>query len=404
MGNDSSRREFVKGLCAAGVGSALAGCGGNSRDDDVVRIGAIPDLSGQFAPWGTSSLAGAEFAVAELNASEEFDREFELLSADSGGDPAEAASIFQRYESEGIVGAMGMTSSDVTLRLRRLAEEGKIPQFSNTPGTTELLPEGTNYTFRQNIGSAGMIGQAFGELVRERGYERVAAIVADYAWGRAVQDGIERHVSSVPGVETEVLSAPVATSDFQPYVRRLSDFDPEVMIATGHPPGQTQIAAAQFDLELDPEITLGSGLLPGIWWDALGERVYRGITDIQPFSPTSEGYQAFASRFYQDTGEYADQFVAIGYNTIEFIAAAISESDSTDPATITETARSLNYQDFFNYPFSYTDWGELDRSRVTFTQFAEGPQESFNPEASWHLEEFGVSSRLTPSDPPGSDQ
>lgn len=403
MGNGRSRRDFLRGTCAVGAGAALAGCSGNSGDD-VVRIGAIPALSGQFAPWGTSSLAGAEFAVAQLDASEEFDREIELLSSDSGGDPAEAASIFQRYESEGIVGVMGMTSSDVTLRLRRLAEEAEIPQFSNTPGTTELLPEDTNYTFRQNIGSAGMIGQAFGELVAERGYERVAAIVADYAWGRAIQEGIERHVSSVPGVETEILSAPVATSDFQPYVRRLSDFDTEVMIATGHPPGQTQIASAQFDLKLDPEITLGSGLLPQIWSDALGERVYRGITDIQPFSPTSEGYRAFARRFYEETGEYADPYVAIGYNTIGFLAAAISEADSTDPATITSTARSLNYQDFFNYPFSYTDWGELDRSRVTFTQFAEGSRDEINPGAGWHLEEFGVSSRLTSTGPAASSE
>lgn len=396
----NSRRSFLQGVGAVGVGSMLAGCAGDSGEGGPVRIGAIPALSGPFTPWGRSSLAGAEFAVAELNASDEFSHELELLSSDSGSDPAEAASIFERYVSQDVVSVMGMTSSDVMLRLRSLCEDEEIPQFVNTPGTKELLPQGTEYTFRQNVGSAEMIGEAFGELVEQQGYERVGAIIADYAWGQAIKSGIEDHISPISGVETEVLAAPVGTSDFSSYVRNLSAFDPEVMVATGHPPGQTQIASTQFDLGVNPEITLGAGLSPQIWWDTLGEDVFQGITEIQPFTPASNGYLSFASQFYEETEQYADQYTAVGYNAIKLIATAISEADSTDSATIAETARSLNYQTFFNYPFSYTDWGELDESRVTFAQFAEGSREEINPGASWHLEEFARSSRLTPPDPP----
>jgi branched-chain amino acid transport system substrate-binding protein len=400
MIENDSRRRFLKGVGAISAGSVLAGCAGLGGSGDTVRIGAIPDRSGPFSPWGQSSLAGAEFAVDELNASDDFDYELELLSSDSGGNPTEAASIFQRFVSQDVVSVMGMTSSDVMLRLRSLCEQEEIPQFVNTPGTKELLPEGTRYTFRLNVGSAEMIGQAFGELIEEEGYDRVGAIIADYAWGQAIKSGIEQHISPLSGVETEVVAAPVGTNDFTPFVRQLSDFDPEVMVVTGHPPGQTQIASKQFEIGLEPEITLGAGLHPQIWWDVLGEDVYRGITDIQPFSPAAEGYLSFASQFYDETEQYADQYVAIGYNAIKFIAAAISEADSTDSTTITETARSLNYQTFFNYPFSYTDWGELNQSRVTLAQFVEGAREEINPGASWHLEELTRSSRLTPPDPP----
>lgn len=400
---EANRRSFLRGMGAAAVGVGLAGCigGFGGGDDETVRIGAIVGLSGPFTPWGRSSLAGAEFAAAELNESDDFDREIEILSSDSQSDPGEAATIFDRFAEDGAVAMMGMTSSDVMLRLRPKTEEHGIPQFVNTPGTKQLLPRGTRYTFRLNLGSIDMVSQAMAELIEERGYERVGAIVADYAWGNAVADAVEQYIDPLEGVETEVLSAPVDASDFNSYVRQLQDFDPDVMMVSGHPPGAGSIANTQFQHGLDPEITLGVALHAQIWQDVLGDDVYRGIVEWSPFDPTGDGYLSFAGGFYESQEQYADQYVAIGYNAVQLIAASVIESGSTDSTEIADTARELGYQSFFAYPFSFTDWGELDQSRVVFTQFEEGtPTGGINPDADWHLTEFSTSSRLEPPEPP----
>ena len=403
-GTAFNRREVLRGVGAAGAGVALAGCiGGGGGDDGSLKVGAITALSGPFTPWGQSSLAGAELAATELNESDELDRDVEILSADSQSEPGEAASIFDRFADDGAAAMMGMTSSDVMLRLREKTEEREIPQFVNTPGTKQLLPRGTSYTFRLNLGSIDMVSQAMAEVIEQRGFARVGAIVADYAWGNAVAAAIESYIEPLEGVETEVLTAPVGASDFNSYVRNLSDFDPDVMMTSGHPPGAGDIAATQFELGLDPEITFGVALHAPIWRDILGDDVFRGIVEWSPFDPTGEGYRSFAERFYDAEERYADQYVAVGYSAVKLVAAAVAEADSTDPATIADTARTLDYETFFAYPFSFTDWGELDQSRVVFTSFERGePPGRINPGADWHLTEFATSSRLDPPEPPES--
>lgn len=421
-GTAFDRRDFLRSLGVSGAGVALAGCTGGPDDGDrtnggdrtsggqtrtstgqTIKIGAITALSGPFTPWGQSSLAGAQLAASELSESAEFDGEIEILSADSQSDAGEAASIFDRFASEGAVSMMGMTSSDVMLRLREKSEEREIPQFVNTPGTKQLLPRDTRYTFRLNLGSIDMVSQAIAELVEGQGYQRVGAIVADYAWGHAVKQAIETYVEPIEGVETEVLTAPVGASDFNSYVRQLRDFDPDAMMVSGHPPGAGTIAKTQFELGLDPEITLGVALHAPIWRDVLRDDVYRGIVEWSPFDPTGDGYLAFAKRFYESEERYADQYVAVGYSAVKLIAASVAESGSTDPTTIAKTARDLDYETFFAYPFSFTDWGELDRSRVVFTSFERGePPGGINPGADWHLTEFATSSRLEPPEPPES--
>ncbi|MGQ4556403.1 ABC transporter substrate-binding protein [Halobellus sp. GM3] len=405
MPYQNTRRRFLRSAGAVGAGLALSGClGATGGDDDTVSIGAIAGLSGPFAPWGRSSLAGAQFAAQELNDSADFDRTVEILEGDSGSDPSEAANLFEQFASQGAVGMVGMTSSDVMLRLRQLAEQNQIPQFVNTPGTKELLPEGTRFTFRMNLGSIHMIQQAHAELIQERGYERIGAIVADYAWGRANQQAIEEFIQPLSGVETQVEVAPVSTSDFTSYLRRMQEFEPDVMMTSGHPPGAAPIASGQFQLGVDPEITLGVAQPAPIWWDVLGEDVFRGIVEWSPFDPTSDAYLDFAQQFYQEHERYADQFVGVGYSAVKLIANAIQESGSTDPAEITETVRSSSYETFFAYPFSFTDWGELDQSRLVFTEFAEGPPaRGSNPDASWHLEAMATTSRLEPPEPPQSE-
>lgn len=397
----TSRRRFVQGV-GAGSTLALAGCiGGSGGGDDTVRIGAIVGLSGPFAPWGQSSLAGANLAAQELNDSSDFDREVEILSSDSQSNPGDAASIFDRFVEDGAVSMMGMTSSDVMLRLRQKTEEAEVPQFVNTPGTKQLLPRGTRFTFRLNLGSIDMVSQAMAELISERGYQRIGAIVADYAWGQAVSTAIGEYIDPIDGVETQVLTAPVGESGFASYLRQLEEFDPDVMMVSGHPPGAGTIASTQFELDMNPEITMGVSLHAPIWREVLGDNVFRGIVEWSPYNPMSEGYLSFAQRYYEAEERYADQYVGVGYSAVKLIAEAVRESDSTDPSTIADTVRDLDYSTFFAYPFSFTDWGELDQSRVVFTEFEEGdPPQGINPGAGWHLEEFATSSQIDPPEPP----
>ena len=95
--------------------------------------------------------------------------------------------------------------------------------------------------------------------------ERVGAIIADYPWGQAVKSAIENTFEG-SGIEYTIEVAPVPPStDFTPFVRSMSDFDAEMIIATGHLPGNSAIVTLSADLHdvpvssawTPPDLTVG---------------------------------------------------------------------------------------------------------------------------------------------------
>ena len=59
------RHLLLSGLALALVTGA---CGGDSADEDSIKIGIIADLTGGFTTYGTSLARSAELAIDEINA------------------------------------------------------------------------------------------------------------------------------------------------------------------------------------------------------------------------------------------------------------------------------------------------------------------------------------------------
>src|SRR5918993_729980 len=70
-------------------------------------------------------------------------------------------------------------------------------------------------------------------LIKERKYTRIGVIVADYAWGHALRQSVEKHIKTMPGVQVQIEVAPVPERDFTTYLRKLQGLNPELLIATG---------------------------------------------------------------------------------------------------------------------------------------------------------------------------
>lgn len=357
----------------------------NAQPPGPVKVAFLASLSGPFTAWGIQVRDGMKMAVAELNENGGvLGRKLELVERDDKNSPTEGITAF-RYliEREGVVAAGGMISSDVGLAVSREAEAARVPFFLTMSGSHAILKRSSRYTFRTCLVAAPMTMEPVAAFIKDRKLTRVGAIVADYAWGHALREAFEKVIKPLPGVRTQVEVAPVPERDFTPYLRKLQGLNPELIVATGHPPGNPVITRQAIELGMKTLVT-GSWSPPEFIIQRVGEVVFGSYLDYTCHDYESPAYQALAEKFYATHKRLFEHNAFSGYVIVKMVADAIRRTKSTDPKVIAEAIRKGKFiQEGYGWPISYTEWGEMKDTTPIFITYEKGSPGKINPGANW---------------------
>jgi branched-chain amino acid transport system substrate-binding protein len=406
-------------IAVAAVLALVAGACGDDDDDDAeapaetdeqggepsgepITIGVLTSLSGgPFVPWGLQVRDGMQLAVDEINADGGADgRPLELEIADDQMSPEEGVAGVERLVEEGVVAIGGVISSDVGLATARVAEEAETPLFLVKAGNEQILTQASRYTFRTCLPAAPMVAGPIAQFVEEEGLTRVGAIIADYGWGQAFRAAAEEEFEALDGVELRVEVAPVPETDFTTYLRNLEALDPELLVATGHPPGSGPITVQSQDLGLDVQVTGAYSVLSEVV-SAAGDAAIGRYTDFDCADYESEEYHDLARRYLElSDNTFMDDDAVAGYGIVTMVAQAVEEVGD-DPVAIAEYLHEETF-DLPGYPFEmgWTEWGELANAQPLFTVIGEGPApEGVNEGGEWYPETLIRSDPLEPYEP-----
>lgn len=335
-----------------------------------LRVAFLGPLSGPFAFWGTNARDGMRMAVEELNAAGGvLGRPVELLERDDRNNPAEAISLFRSLaEREGIVAAAGTISSDIGTALAREADQLQVPVFLVRAGAHTILRKTSRYTFRTCLVASPMYVQASAALMQYAKYTRVGAIIADYAWGRSYMQWLDRFVRSVPGMQIQIEVAPVAASDFTPYLRRLQAFNPQFLDIGGHPPGIPVIVRQAAELGFRQQM-FGAHNPPEWIVQRAGEALFGRYVDYTCADFTHPTFRRLAERFFATYRRYFDDNAFAGYAVVRMVAEAARKVSAADARRIAEVIRRGRFvQPGYGWPLSFTEWGEMREARpILFT-------------------------------------
>lgn len=363
----------------------LAASLSNATAAETIKIGYLSSLSGPFTPWGVQVRDGMKMAVDELNAAGGVTgKKLELVLRDDKNNASEALTAF-RYltEQEGVVALGGVISSDVAIAVAREGEAQRIPTFLSMGGTEKSLTKASRYTFRVCLPAAPMSVDVAATLVKSRGYKRVGVITGDYAWGHSIRTALEREMGALPGVKLQIEVAPVSTRDFTPYLRKLQEFDSEIIIALGHPPGSLTIARQAIELGLKGQI-IGGWFPTEFSVQTLGEQAFGRYVDYSCADFASPSYRNLAIRYNTRTGRFLDISAVSGYAIVKMVAQAIQALGTTAPDKIAEYVRTNVFNiDGFAWPISYTEWGEIRNATPVLYTFEREPGGETNPTANW---------------------
>jgi branched-chain amino acid transport system substrate-binding protein len=377
--------------------------GGGGQQQGPIRIGALTSLTGNFTPWGVQVRAGMQFAVNEVNqAGGVGGRQLELVIADDQTKAEEGARGIQRLiERDNVVAVGGVISSDTGLATARIAEQNKVPLFLVKAGAGNILTSASRYTFRTCLPSAPMVAGPVLQYAQSKGLTKVGAIVADYAWGQAFKSAIEQAFAAAPDIQLNVQVAPVGETDFTTYLRSLESFKPEMIVATGHPPGAGPITVQSADLGFDVPVTGAyaprSLVMNGAKDAAIGRYADFSCADYQ-----SPAYQELARKFLAaspDIQFFEDDALA-GYGIVKMVAEAVGKVGDNPEAIAAHLHQNTFTIPGYAFDMKWTEWGELANAKIAFDLIGEGPApDGVNKAGAWYPQRLLVSEPLQPFQP-----
>jgi len=220
---------LVIGLVCIGIP-----CGIVLAQEDVVRIGIVSPVSGNYADHGMLERMGMQMAVEEFNAKGGvLGKKVEMVIEDSETNPSVAARKLRRLaEGEGIKFAMGGVSSSVAVAAGEVAEKyGVLFIATNQNSDTVTGKYAKRCVFRVPPNMA-MALRALGPYIIEHVGKRWYFFTHDYEWGWSGTNWGRKVLKKYGGVEVGESKIPLGTRDFSSYILKARAAKPDAVVIT----------------------------------------------------------------------------------------------------------------------------------------------------------------------------
>jgi ABC-type branched-subunit amino acid transport system substrate-binding protein len=322
------------------VGDAAPTCTGES--DGVLRIGGLLPETGDLAFLGPPEIAGAELAVADINAAGGvLGQPVEYLPGDSGdSDPDLANPTVDGHLSAGVDAVLGAAASGVSLNvIDKITGACKI-HFSPANTSPEFTEYDDDDLYFRTSPSDVLQGRVLADLIVEDGNSTVALLARQDSYGEGLlqftiepleEQGAEVVVDSVYDPEAQTFTAEVD---------EVISADPDAFVMIGFAESGI-ILNDLFEQGFTPDEKAIYMVDGNIGDSSIEEGAPAGaLAGIKGTLPSAELTQEFQDRLNQQwqtsAGEALNAFSygAETYDAVVIMALAAELAGSDDPAQV----------------------------------------------------------------------
>ncbi|RUM34438.1 MAG: branched-chain amino acid ABC transporter substrate-binding protein [Desulfobulbus sp.] len=169
-----------------------------------IKIGAVFAVTGGASFLGGPEARSAQMVVDEINKAGGINgSKLELIIKDSGANPEKAISFAkQLIEEDKVLAIIGPSTSGETMKLKKIAEQGKTPLISC--GAAEVIVNPVaKYVFKTPQKDSFAVKKIYGEM-KNLGITKIAVVAGNTGFGKA---GKAQLVKAAPDFGIEVVAA-----------------------------------------------------------------------------------------------------------------------------------------------------------------------------------------------------
>jgi branched-chain amino acid transport system substrate-binding protein len=338
-----TRNGLGGGALAAGV--ALALMGGTAMAEDPVKIGFVTELTGPWAFFGTSCVAGLKLADAQINPPGK--RKIEFVIIDNQTQPAQAVAAARNLDVQSKVLALsGPTSSDTALAMYGYAEQNKVPFFVPVAAFPQLTKPGSRYTFRIEPDAAGW-GYAIAQFVaKQKPGAKIALVYSDFALMRAIAAGL-KYSAAKAGIKIEPeIIFPQGSNDATVQAAQVLAAAPDYVVPIGAGGFDNTLTNQLLDIGIKPEQVIHPfGITTQVknWGKRSAGSYYGSFFDANLDDLTAEG-KSFVEQFRTQNDRQPSYIENYCYVTAHLIREALDKNPGAadDREKFRDALSSLN--------------------------------------------------------------
>ena len=313
--------------------------GSTGGDDGVLNIGTIFPVTGDLAFLGPAEVAGAELAIADINAAGGvFGADVVINQGDSGDTTTDTAAVeVDRLLAEGSDAIIGAASSAVSFTvIDRITSAGVI-QFSpaNTSPDFTTFDDGGLY-FR-TAPSDLLQGRVLADQILAEGNATASVIFRQESYGTGLADAFRENFEGAGGIIDEFLPYAVDVESFDAEVDALVSAGSDAILVIGFDES-ANIVTAMNERGIGPTSDVNVwGVDGNVNLQALLEEpaILEGFRQTQP-SVDLGSISDFIDRLVEEMGdpEAATAFGAETYDAVIITALAAVVADADGGAAI----------------------------------------------------------------------
>jgi branched-chain amino acid transport system substrate-binding protein len=263
------RRTVLKGALASGAAVAMPAV--LRAQGAPFKIGLLTVKTGPLAQGGIQMEQGIATFLKEKN-NTLAGRKVELISADTGGNPAGAKTKAQELiERNNVNVILGPLAAFELLAIIDYVREKETPLISEAAAEDVTQRKANPYLIRPSATSAQSMHVLADYAAKELKYKRAATISEDFAFGYEQMSGFQRVFEDNGGKVVKKLWPPLVTPDYTPYIAQIGNVDCVVNGFAGSNP--VKFMRSYADLGLKARIPLLGG------WTAMDDALLRSLGD-----------------------------------------------------------------------------------------------------------------------------
>jgi len=263
-----SRRAFAAGAAAASATFRFAPAIAQAAP---FRIGLLTVKTGPLAQGGIQMEQGiAAFLKEKGNTLA--GRKVELISADTGGNPAGAKTKAQELiERDKVNVILGPLAAFELLAILDYVRDKETPLISEAAAEDVTQRKANPFIIRPSSTSAQCCHAIADFAAKELKYKRAATISEDFAFGYEQMSGFQRVFEDEGGKVVKKLWPPLVTPDYTPYIAQIGNVDCVFNGFAGSNP--VKFMRSYADLGLKGKIALLAG------WTAMDDALLKSLGD-----------------------------------------------------------------------------------------------------------------------------
>ncbi|MGI6085551.1 MAG: ABC transporter substrate-binding protein [Acetivibrionales bacterium] len=320
----------------------ITGCGNGGTNDDVIRIGINYELSGEVASYGQASVDGIELAIEEINAAGGINgKKIEAVKYDNKSDKAQATTLATKLMTQDkVVTVFGPATSGAFKATIPEAIKNKVPVISGS-ATAEGVTSDENgvkeYAFRICFSDLYQ-GTVMANYALNNMSATKAVIIMDNSsdYGKGLADNFMKTFEEGGGAIVATEAFVSGDTDFNAILTKIKGQEFDVIFIPGYYNEAGLIIKQARAQGINTTILGADGfgapeLVELAGADALNDVYFSSHFSSLDKDPSVTG---FIESFKEKHGKEPDQFAALGYDMVKFLADAIKRAGSTDPVAI----------------------------------------------------------------------